>query len=997
MMTIRSMTAKRSITLTKHILTYGLIGLASVCALQACSDKNESSKTVAVSSAQELAQVERTADGVVITLPHSNAGARKVRLQVMTDKIIRVTRLPGDSFNVLPPSIQVVATPTGVNFTADQQGEKLLLKTAQVTADVSLVSGQVSFLDASGKQLLKEETAGTFSPVTADPITPAANSYAIRQEFNRGSDEGFFGLGQQNNDLMNLAGENVELTTHNLVISIPFLVSSNNYGLLWDNNSITRFGNPKEAGGLAENLKLYDAEGKEGGLTVRYYDGDILKVARVEKDVDYQFYKDNNNREKNFPPELADAEKKQTLRVEIEGSIEAKADGIHHFRMYNSGYAQLFVDGQKVLDRWRMNWNPWFHNYNMAMKVGEKKALKVTWKVDGGFFRLVHQDPLPAAEQKELSLFSETAKAIDYYFVAGGNKDEVIAGYRHLTGKAIMLPKWAYGFWQSRERYKSSDEIINMFKQYRDAKVPIDNIVLDWSYWPVDAWGSHDFDPKFFPNPKALTDKIHAMHGNIMISVWPKFYPTTDNYKELNAKGYMFNKNLEEKNVDWIYPGYANAFYDPYPKESQEIFWKQVSQKINSKGFDAYWLDASEPDIHSNVNFMKRKELISRSGGVGSGAEYFNSYVIPHATGVHDGSQKEKPDVRQFILTRSGFGGIQRTGSAIWSGDIAATWDNMRDQIATGLNTGMAGVPNWTFDIGGFTTEAKYNHGPKGDAITWDQIDPAQLPEWQEQNLRWWQFGSFVPLFRSHGQFPYREIFSLAGKGSDIYKGLEDTVKLRYRLMPYIYTQAADTYHKDSTIMRALVMDFPNDKKAWGINTQYMFGPSILVSPVTEYKARSRDLYLPEGTDWYNFWTGERAKGGQTLAVSAPLNQIPLFVKAGSILTTGPAIQYTDEGLNAPITVTVYTGANGSFELYEDDGRSNNYLEGKFSRIPMNYDDASGTLTIGERVGDFPGMAKDRKVSVRWISGATNDAADFDAGAVKFDYNGSLLTIKRPR
>jgi alpha-D-xyloside xylohydrolase len=982
----------------KRIIKFGVIGLASICLLQACSNKSATESASAIKVATKSAtQVEKTADGIVLTL--SQGPAKKVRLQVMSDKIIRVTALPGDNFGVIPQSIQVVAKPAAIPFTLDQQNSKVILKTAQVTAEVALATGQVTFFDAKGKQLLKEESRGSFGPVTADPIKSAADSFALRQEFNRGSEEGFFGLGQQNNDKVNYAGENVELTTHNLVISIPFLVSSNNYGLLWDNNSITRFGDPREAQGLDANLKLYDAAGKEGGLTVRYYDGNTLKVTRVKKDVDYQFYKDNNNREKDFPAEVAEAEKKQTLRVEIEGSIEAKMGGTHYFRMYSSGYAQLFLNGEKVLDRWRMNWNPWFHNYNAEMQAGVRKTINVNWKVDGGFFRLVHLDPMPTAEQKELSLFSETGKAIDYYFVAGDSKDEVIAGYRYLTGKAVMLPKWVYGFWQSRERYKTSDEMISTFKEYRDRKIPIDNIVLDWSYWPVDAWGSHDFDPKFFPDPQALTDKIHAMHGNIMISVWPKFYPTTENYQELNAKGYMFNKNLEEKNKDWIWPGgFLNAFYDPYPKESQAIFWKQISTKINSKGFDAYWLDASEPDIHSNLNFMKRKELMSREGGIGSGAEYFNSYAVPHASGVHEGAQNEKPNVRQFILTRSGFGGIQRTGSAIWSGDTAANWENMRDQIAAGVNTGLAGMPNWTFDIGGFTTESKYNKGPKGDALTWEQMNPAHIQEWQELNLRWWQFGGFVPLFRAHGQFPYREIFSLAGKDTEVYKGMESTIKLRYRLMPYIYTLAADTYHKDSTMMRGLVMDFPDDKKVWDINTQFMFGPAFLVNPMTSFKARSREVYLPEGTDWHNFWTGELLKGGQTITAKAPLTQMPLFVKAGSIVPTGPAIQYTDEGLNAPITLLVYTGANGSFAIYEDDGRSNNYLKEQFSRIPVSYEEVTGTLTIGERIGEFPGMAKDRKISVRWIGGLNQHAANFDAAVdVSVDYTGAAIQIKRAK
>lgn len=975
-----------------------VLGVASVALLQACSKHSEETTAAKPASEQVQAQAsyEKTANGVVLSL--TQGAVKKVRLQVMSDSIIRVTALPGDDFGVIPKSIQVVAEPdSGAAFDVSQEGNNLVLKTAKVTAKASLLDGTVSFYDAAGKELLHEENRGTFGPVTADPIAPAANSFAIRQEFNRGSDEGFFGLGQHQNGQVNYAGENVELTTYNLVISIPYVLSSRNYGVLWDNNSVTRFGDPRETQPLADSLKLYDVNGNPGGLTARYYDGDELKLTRVESDLNYQFFSNNSVREHDFPAEVKDA---KNLRIEWEGSVEAETSGVHHFKMYSSGYAKLFIDGDKVLDRWRMNWNPWYHTYNTTMKAGEKKSLKVEWTPGGGFFRLTHLDPMPKAEQGELSLASDTGKAIDYYFVAGQNKDDLVAGYRHLTGKAVMLPKWVYGFWQSRERYKSQDEITNTFKYYRDKKIPIDNIVLDWSYWPVDAWGSHDFDKKYFPDPKAMTDKIHAMHGNIMISVWPKFYPTTDNYKELNDKGYMFNKNIEEGNKDWIGAGYLNAFYDPYTKEAQEIFWKQISQKINSKGFDAYWLDAAEPDIHSNLSFTKRKELISREGGIGSGAEYFNSYAVPNATAVYEGWKKETPEKRSFILTRSGFGGIQRTGSAVWSGDTSSRWNNLKEQIGAGVGISMAGMPNWSFDIGGFTPEDKYRHGGKdgAEAFNVDDLRPELVADWQELNIRWFQFGAFVPLFRSHGQSPYREIFSLAKEGTEAYNTLEDYIKLRYRLMPYIYTLAGDTYQKDGTMMRGLVMDFPSDHKAWDINTQYMFGPAFLVNPVYEDKARSREVYLPEGADWYNFYTGEKLQGGQTINADAPLARMPLFVKAGSIVPTGPAIQYTDEGLNAPLLITVYTGANGEFDIYEDDGRSTKYEQGEWSRIPVSYNDATGTLTIGDRVGSFTGMATERKIRVRFISGTTADAIDFDkAAAEAVDYQGKAISVKRVR
>ncbi|WP_331353231.1 TIM-barrel domain-containing protein [Cellvibrio sp. UBA7671] len=981
----------------KAMIKHCIIGVASVALLQACSkqsgNESTSNTTAPTQQVKALAQVEKTAEGVVITL--AEGAVKKVRLQVMSEKIIRVTALPGTDFSVLPESIQVVAKPiTAVPFTVDETGEKLVLKTAQVAAEVSLIDGTVSFRDAKGNLLLQEENRGTFSPVTADPIKPDADSFAIRQEFNRDTDEGFFGLGQHQNGQVNYAGENVELTTYNLVISIPYVVSSRNYGVLWDNNSVTRFGDPRETQPLNVSLKLYDAEGKEGGLTARYYDGNELKLTRVEADLNYQFFSDNSVREVPFPDEVKDA---KNLRIEWEGSIQSDESGTHHFKMYNSGYAKLFVDGQLALDRWRLNWNPWYHTYKMDMKAGEKKAVKVDWTVSGGFFRLTHLDPMPVEEQKELSLTSDTGKAIDYYFVVGNNKDEVVGGYRELTGKAVMLPKWVYGFWQSRERYKNQDEIVNTFKYYREKKIPIDNIVLDWSYWPENAWGSHDFDPAHFPDPKAMTDKIHAMNGNIMISVWPKFYPTTETYKELNAKGYMFNKNIEEGNLDWIGKGYLNAFYDPYPKEAQEIFWKQINEKIKSKGFDAWWLDAAEPDIHSNLSFTKRKELMSREGGIASGAENFNSYAIPNASAVYNGERATSPEKRSFILTRSGFGGIQRTGAAIWSGDTSSDWNNLKDQIAAGVSTGIAGMPNWSFDIGGFTPEDKYRWGNKngGEALKVQDLRPELVADWQELNVRWFQFGAFVPLFRSHGQYPYREIFSLADEGTEVYNTLESYIKLRYRLMPYIYTLAGDTYHKNGTIMRPLVMDFPNDKTGWNINTQYMFGPAFLVNPVYENKARSRDVYLPAGADWFNFYTGEKFIGGQTIKADAPFTQMPLFVKAGSIVPTGAAIQHVDEGLNTPLTLNVYAGANGNFEIYEDDGRSTKYESGEWARIPVSYDDATGTVTVGDRVGGFTGMANERKISVRFISGVNKDAANFDVGVQEtITYAGKSVTVK---
>lgn len=972
------------------------LGIIPLALLQACGNDSTNTPTEPTSAVtQALATVQQLPNGIVVSLADSLKGqAKNIRLQVVSDKVMHVTSIAHDDFSRVVNSLMVVdaAENASAPFELVQQADKVLVKTAQVTAQVSLIDGKVSFINNKGEMVLSEAER-SFSAVTEDPITPDADSYAIRQQWNKGTDEGFFGLGQHQNNQVNYAGENVELTTYNLEITIPFIVSTRNYGVLWNNASVTNYGDPENSKALNEDFILYDADGNQGGLTAKYYDGDKLVLTRVDKDVDYQFYANNSVREKPFPKELAEV---KNPRVVWQGKIQAKTTGTHKFRMYSSGYAKLAIGGEALLDRWRMNWNPWYHNTQINLTAGEKTDIEIDWDSQGGFFNLLHNEPLAHDDQYSLSFASESGKAIDYYFVAGENADEVVAGYRQLTGKSVMLPKWVYGFWQSRERYMNQDELVDVVKEYRKRQIPIDNIVLDWSYWPENAWGSHDFDKNNFPDPKKMVDEVHALNTNIMISVWPKFYPTTDNYKELAEKGYMLTANVDkEANLDWIGKGYLNGFYDPYPEEAQQIFWRQLNEKINVHGFDAWWLDASEPDIHSNLNFRKRKEIMSPLS-IGSGAEFFNSYALANAEGVYKGERKTDGHKRAFILTRSGFGGIQRTGSAIWSGDTVPRWSNLKEQIGAGIGVGLAGMPNWTFDIGGFTPEDQYRNSSKGFVGHFSGLDDKEVANWQELNLRWFQFGAFVPMFRSHGQNPYREIFNLADEGSDVYNSLVYYTKLRYRLMPYIYSEAGKMYHQDSTLMRGLVMDFPTDKTAINLDDQYMFGPAFLVNPVHEFEARTRSVYLPEGTTWYDFYTGKTFTGGQTIDADAPLIHMPLFVKAGSIIPTGGEKQHVYDNLDAPITLNIYTGADGQYTLYNDDGKSYDYEQGQFTNIDISYDDIAGLVTIGERQGSFADMVKTRTFNIRFISGESADAANFDAKADKtVVYTGKAITVKR--
>jgi alpha-D-xyloside xylohydrolase len=356
-----------------------------------------------------------------------------------------------------------------------------------------------------------------------------------------------------------------------------------------------------------------------------------------------------------------------------------------------------------------------------------------------------------------------------------------------------------------------------------------------------------------------------------------------------------------------------------------------------------------------------------------------------HTEAVFDGERALNPDKRSFILTRSGFAGLQRNGAAVWSGDVVARWQDLADQISAGVNLSMSGIPNWTTDIGGFSVEHRY-----------EKPNAADLDEWRELNLRWFQFGALSPLFRSHGEFPYREIYNLAPEGSEVYESLAWYDRLRYRLMPYIYTLAGDTYQRDGSLMRGLVMDFPADLTARDINDEYLFGKELLVAPVHDYKARSRQVYLPAGADWYDFNTGQFYTGGQSLTAEAPLSRMPMFVRAGSILPVGPALQYTGEHPATPITLYVYAGANGSFSLYEDDGLSNGYARGQFSRIPISYNDKTGTLVIGARTGQFPGMLTQRTFNIRWMGPAKPRALDFSAAADRtVSYSGLPVVVHR--
>ncbi|HVI97888.1 MAG TPA: TIM-barrel domain-containing protein [Sphingomonas sp.] len=939
---------------------------------------------IGLTGTAQASEVARVPHGVVVT-PDSGP-AKRVRVLAYGDDRFRVSAVPGTDLRVLPESLMVVAEPEGDPAVSEAQGY-VTLKLPKASARVRLSDGQVSFVDASGKAVLTESARGAFAPETI----AGQRYFTVSQQFNRGTDEGFYGLGQHQNGQMNYNGEDVELAQHNMDIAIPFVVSTKGYGLLWDNDGISRFGNPRPYHPVGEDLTVVGG-GKPGWKADYYLDGK-LTVSRQEARIDYQFIRDQKNW-----PEAAKASTKasadsgqntagvatQQQKVVWTGDVTATTSGVHKFQLYVSSYFKLYADGKLVLDRWRQNWNPWFHDFELPMTAGKPISIRIEWEPNAGYMAFFHNGPLPAPDRHSLWMTSDVAKGVDYYVTLAGSVDGAIAGYRALTGKATLMPKWAYGFWQSRQRYETQEQLLGVMREYRKRRIPIDNIVQDWFYWPENAWGSHDFDTARFPDAKAMVDEVHALNGHVMISVWPKFYPTTDNAKALAAHGWLYQGNLKMGNKDWVGPGYLNTDYDAYAPGARKMYFEQIREKLVAKGFDAWWMDATEPDIHSNLSIEERIETMGPTA-FGPAAALFNSYPLVHAEGVADGLREAQPDRRPFILTRSGFGGLQRASAALWSGDVAARWDDLRAQISAGVNLSMSGIPNWTHDIGGFAVEQRYT----------DQRPEAQA-EWRELNLRWFQFGAFSPLFRSHGEFPHREIYEITAGDQKMFESMLWYDKLRYRLMPYIYTIAAGTWFDDGSIMRGLVSDFAADRKTWGVDDEYLFGHAFLVAPVTEFEARSRQVYLPAGAGWYDFNTGEWHQGGQTIAAAAPRERMPLFVRAGAIVPTGPAQQYVDQDADGPIVLHVFTGADGAFTLYEDDGTSRAYKQGKVARVPITWDEAAGTLTIGAREGSYDGMPARRAISVRFYGKDRAVAPDFaENPATSLVYDGKQMVVKR--
>ncbi len=943
-----------------------------------------------------LMAADYTVKGNFVTIPVKEVkagGAKVVRLQVINDNIIRVQATSEAS---LPQkqSLMIVEQKANPKFDVRQDDDKVCVKASRVEARVDVKSGEIAFYDASGKKLLEESDNGKqFKNFTVPereyglkggaPLTEAMkHGIQWQMKFDSPDDEAFYGLGQHQSEEFNMKGKNEDLFQYNTKVSIPFVLSNKNYGILWDSYSYCRFGNPNDYLQLNRAFKLYDRKGKAGHLTGTYVDAQGKKLVRNEDSIYYEYgypatseiaVKTDNGGIKNFPKGF----NLQGARVVYEGFIEPQVSNLYQFILYYSGYVKVYIDGKEVVpERWRTAWNPNAYKFATDLKKGKKAQLRIEWQPDGGeaYCGLRVSEPRSEEERGKLSIWSEMARDMDYYFIAGKNFDEVISGYRTLTGKASLYPKWVLGFWQSRERYKSSQEIEETLAEFRKRHIPVDNIVQDWNYWKLNSWGSHEFEADRYPNPQAMLDNVHKMHGRFMISVWPKFYDTVKNYKELDKKGWMYHQAVKDDIHDWL--GFRGSFYDAYDAGARKMFWRQMDENLYSKynhdgiaGVDAWWMDASEPNVRDCTPMWYRKAL-SGPTALGTSTEFFNAYSTVNADAIYNGQRSvykgKDNEPRVFLLTRSGFAGEQRFSTATWSGDIATRWEDMRAQMTAGLNYSMSGIPFWGMDQGGFCVENRYVAAQQ----LYDKsgVENEDLKEWRELQTRWNQFGAFIPLFRAHGQWPLREIWNIAPDNHPAYKSFVYYDKLRYRLMPYLYSMAGWAHFKDYTLMRALVMDFNGDKEVENIGNQWMFGPALMACPVGYYKARNRSVYFPKQSGWYDLYTNEYIEGGQSLVVDAPYECIPVYVREGAIIPFGPEMEWSDEKPAELINLYVYAGKNGSFQLYEDEGVNYNYEKGKYATIDITYDDASKTVKFGARKGQFNGMLKNRRFNVVLIT-----------------------------
>ena len=780
------------------------------------------------------------------------------------------------------PEFVFNSTAAAPKFTVVESATSIQIKVKGITVVLDKKTATLSYANSDGQVFLSEKVGAR--KITPNTIQGEACVIA-EQAFVSPSDESIFGLGQFQDGQYDLKNISRRLTQVNSQIAIPFIYSSKGYGLLWHQYGLTDF-NP---------LDTYVALEKQASSS-----SDNNQMAEVTT--------------------TAGTQRVSQSQSLYHGSFSVQETGTYSIflDLGDMGNRQFVaIDGKACIDQTNM-WLPPTIGTLVELKAGEHKVQilcksnntpKLSWK----------------RTDNVTTFRSPNAKMLDYVVFAG-SADDVIASYRNLSGAAPMLPKWAYGFWQCKERYTSGPNLVEAVKEFRKRSLPLDVIVQDWQYWGNRGWGVPQFDDTNYKNPKGFIKELNDLNAHLTVSIWSN----PDKNSEIGKQYVKNNRFIPD--TKWL---------DYFNPETRKDYWNTLKVNMFDNGVDAWWMDAVEPENDA---------LTGTKTFIGTGEIYRLIYPLMVSKAVSEGQRETSNEKRVCILTRSAFSGQQRYGVINWSGDIGGTWDVYRNQIVAGLNFTITGLPYWTTDIGGFFRPGRSQYTDE---------------KYQELLTRWYQWGTFNPIFRMHGYQTDTEPWKY---GQTVENNMRKMLNLRYRLMPYIYSEAWKVTNSGSTIMRPLVMDFSSDKEALKQPFEYMFGKAILVAPVTEAGATQRSVYLPKSANWYDFWTGKRLTGGQTVVAQASLDKIPLFIKAGTIVPMGSVIQFTNEKPADTLEIRVYRGKNATFELYEDEGDSYRYEKGSYTIIPFNWNEKSQTLTIGKKQGSYANSLQKRAFKIVLVS-----------------------------
>lgn len=786
-----------------------------------------------------------------------------LRLTVLNERIIRVQKQIA-GYAQQEELVLTNTFPPFENWTAEESNTTIKIETQYLCALYDKVSENLRFYDKnSGAEILKEKEAHFEQATTGNHW-----GSSVEQIFETSDEELIGGFGQQADGSCNYKGRFVYLNQYNIISAVPVLMSTRGYGLLWNNCSLTEINRQKTAFPLDFNLYTKTWEG----------------VFRPAQTGQYVWIIEKLNK--------------------------------------NQGYEDIVlkVGDQTVIER-GTSWHASYYTGTVWLEAGKEYPVFTNSTV-----RLYYQSP---SQQAQTSIWSEVSTGIDYCMLYGPEADQIIRGYRQLTGDAPLFPKWAYGYWQSKECYRTGQEVLDIVAEHKRRGHPIDAVVQDWQYWGDYGWNALKVAPEYSENIEEMIDTLHKENVHLMVSVWPNLGESekSEAYREFKEKGYLMDDAPLQKLGDYTsaLQGFRKNYYDVWNPAARDALWRRMEEGLFQKGVDAWWLDATEPNLWSLQGAYHMYDTCC-----GPAANRLNAYTLAHSRGIYEHQRQVSEEKRVFILSRTGFTGIQKYGTAVWSGDTWGSWQTFRRQIADGLQYSLSGLPYWTSDIGGFVGES------------------CDSPEYRELYIRWFQFVAFCPIFRAHGTKIPREVWRFGEETESI---LHQYLTLRYRLMPYIYSLAWQVTQYQQTMMRSLWMDYRADHRCWEIGDQYLFGSSLMVCPVTEAGATSREVYLPKGNGWFNFWNRRFYEGGNQTSVDAPIETLPLFVKAGSILLMAPESMHTCT--ESPVEIRIYRGDDAEFIWYRDRGDGYAYENGEYAEVRISWKEKTQELHLSPQQGSY--------------------------------------------